>query len=170
MQALTPYEIFGLPVRFEVDMAALEQAHREALMKVHPDRFAARPAHERRVAEQWSARINEAFDTLKNPVRRAAWLCENAGHAVNAETNTAMPMDFLMEQMAWREALEQADSAPAVESVLQTAQRYRQQTLEALTQTIDASPNWAQAVEWTRKLMFVEKFLVEIDRRLHSYC
>ena len=93
MAQLTPFELFGLPAAFKVDGEALRAAHERAILQVHPDRFAGRPAAERRVAEQWASRINEAYATLKDPVKRAVWLCEAAGRPVGAETNTRMPMD-----------------------------------------------------------------------------
>ena len=95
MAQMTPFELFGLKPAFKVDLEALHAAHERAILQVHPDRFADRPAAERRVAEQWASRINEAYAVLKDPVMRAVWLCEAAGRSVGAETNTRMPMDFL---------------------------------------------------------------------------
>ena len=111
MAQMSPFQLFGMKPAFMIDEAKLEAAYQAAMMKVHPDRFADRPAAERRVAEQWSTRINEAFKLLKSPVKRAAWLCENAGRPIEAETNTRMPADFLMTQIMWREALESATQA-----------------------------------------------------------
>ena len=108
MAQMTPFELFGLKPAFKVDLEALHAAHERAILQVHPDRFADRPAAERRVAEQWASRINEAYAVLKDPVKRAVWLCEAAGRSVGAETNTRMPTDFLMQQMAWREAMDDA--------------------------------------------------------------
>ena len=62
-----------------------------------------------RVAMQWAVRVNEAYQRLKDPLRRAAYLCELRGAPIDAETNTAMPADFLLQQMQWREALEDAE-------------------------------------------------------------
>ena len=79
MAQMTPFELFGLKPAFKVDLEALHAAHERAILQVHPDRFADRPAAERRVAEQWASRINEAYAVLKDPVKRAVWLCEAAG-------------------------------------------------------------------------------------------
>ena len=75
---------------------------------MHPDRFAAEGAAAQRVAMQWAVRVNEAYQRLKDPLKRAAYLCELHGAPIDAENNTAMPRDFLMQQMEWREALDDA--------------------------------------------------------------
>lgn len=121
MAQMSPFQLFGMKPAFMIDEAKLEAAYQAAMMKVHPDRFADRPAAERRVAEQWSTRINEAFKLLKNPVKRAAWLCENAGRPIEAETNTRMPADFLMTQIMWREASSRATQARRTPSALRQA-------------------------------------------------
>ena len=108
---MSPYELFGLPETYALDETLLAERHRAAMQKVHPDRFADRSAAERRVAEQWSAVINEAFETLKSPVKRAVWLAKKRGAEVETEGQVRMPADFLMKQLDWRERLEEADAA-----------------------------------------------------------
>src|ERR671923_2070275 len=105
------FELFGLPARFVVDGEALERSYREIQSRVHPDRFAHAGDAERRASLQWTTRVNEAYRALKNPVQRASHLLELQGVDVGFETNTAMPPDFLMEQMELREALEEATGA-----------------------------------------------------------
>ena len=151
MAQMSPFQLFGMKPAFMIDEAKLEAAYQAAMMKVHPDRFADRPAAERRVAEQWSTRINEAFKLLKNPVKRAAWLCENAGRPIEAETNTRMPADFLMTQIMWREALESGDAGAA-------------DVVRGLAEAIDEKADWAAAVDLTRRLMFIDRFLEEAAR------
>src|ERR671923_1422784 len=102
------FELFGLPARFVVDGEALERSYREIQSRVHPDRFAHAGDAERRASLQWTTRVNEAFQILKNPVTRAKHMLELHGIDVAFETNTAMPSEFLMQQMELREALEQA--------------------------------------------------------------
>ena len=82
---MSPYELFGLPETYVLDETLLAERHLAAMQKVHPDRFADRSAAERRVAEQWSAVINEAFETLKSPVKRAVWLAKKRGAEVETE-------------------------------------------------------------------------------------
>lgn len=162
MAQMSPFQLFGLKPAFTIDLERLEAAYQAGMMKVHPDRFAGRPAAERRVAEQWSTRINESYQLLKSPVKRAAWLCEAAGHPLEAETNTSMPMDFLMTQIAWREALEAAQGdKEALEAVRREALDLREEVLKAITQAIDVDGAWQQAVDLTRKLMFIDRFLEE---------
>src|SRR4051794_6042601 len=111
------FELFHLPQRFEIDMSALDKAYREVQNRVHPDKFAHASDAEKRVAMQWATRANEAYQTLKDPYKRAAYLCEQNGVDVQAESNTAMPADFLMQQMEWREALEDAKHSKDVEAL-----------------------------------------------------
>lgn len=159
MAQMTPFELFGLKPAFKVDLEALHAAHERAILQVHPDRFADRPAAERRVAEQWASRINEAYAVLKDPVKRAVWLCEAAGRSVGAETNTRMPMDFLMQQMAWREAMDDACGDDEKNAVRDEARGAADKVLEALSSAIDETHDWDKAVDLTRRLMFIERFL-----------
>src|SRR5258705_7356716 len=100
------FELFGLPARFGIDAAALEARYHELQREVHPDRFAAAPEAERRVSMQLATRVNEAYQTLKSPLRRAVYILQLRGVDPKFETNTAMPAEFLMEQMGWRERIE----------------------------------------------------------------
>src|SRR3954471_6958779 len=102
------FELFQLPARFDVDMDQLDAAYREVQGTVHPDRFVGASDAEKRVAMQWATRANEAYQTLKHPQRRARYLCELNGVDLQIESNTAMPMAFLMQQMMWRDALGEA--------------------------------------------------------------
>src|SRR6478736_8851726 len=102
------FELFGLPPSYGMDEEILEKAYREIQARVHPDRFAHAGDAERRASLQWTTRVNEAYRTLKNPVQRGRHLLELRGVDVAFETNTAMPADFLMQQMGLREAIEDA--------------------------------------------------------------
>src|SRR5690348_5123144 len=99
------FELFHLPVQFDLDMAQLDSAFREVQGQVHPDKFVGTSSTEQRVAMQWATRANEGYQTLKNPLKRATYLCELHGVSLKTETDTAMPVEFLMQQMEWREAL-----------------------------------------------------------------
>src|SRR5512140_783182 len=123
------FELFGLPQRFGQDRAAIDARWKELQREAHPDRFAAQGAAAQRVAMQWSVRINEAYQRLKDPLRRAAYLCELGGAPINAENNTAMPARFLMEQMEWREALDDAVTEAELESLESQLTLARRETL-----------------------------------------
>src|ERR1043166_6108517 len=111
------FDLFGLQPAFAVDEVRLERAYREIQSRVHPDRFAHAGDAERRASLQWTTRVNEAYRALKNPVQRASHLLELHGVDVAFETNTAMPAEFLMQQMELRERLEEAKEARALDAL-----------------------------------------------------
>lgn len=165
------FTLFGLPQRFALDRADLDQRWRELQAKVHPDRFAAEGGAAQRVAMQWSVRVNEAYGRLKNPLQRAAYLCELRGAPINAENNTAMPAAFLMQQMEWREALDDAGNVPAVEALDDEVRQAEAGLMAELGTLLDAQGDAAaaqQAAQRVRALMFVARFRDDIDRRLDS--
>lgn len=158
------FELFQLPLGFVVDLAALDAAFREVQTQVHPDKFVQAPAAEQRVAMQWAIRANEAYQVLKNPLQRARYLCELHGQALDAESNTSMPVPFLMQQMEWREALQEARQAKdeTALSQLETELKAQQRALhQTLGQHFDAQ-NFIAAANDVRCLMFVAKFGEEV--------
>jgi molecular chaperone HscB len=160
------FALFDLPVRFDVDLAALDAAYREVQGKVHPDRFVNATDAEKRVAMQWATRANEAYQTLRSPQKRAAYLCELAGVPLDTESNTAMPLEFLMQQMEWREALGEARGAGDLEALekLDTEVRLdRKARLLQVGQQLDAH-DYQQAAQSVRALMFIDKFAEEVRR------
>jgi molecular chaperone HscB len=162
------FELFGLPRRFAQDRADIDARWRELQAQVHPDRFRADGAAAQRLAMQWAVRVNEAHQRLKDPVKRAALLCELAGASIDAERNTAMPADFLAEQMAWREALDEAEDGAAVESLAERVRGHRHAALARLERTIDADRDMAAAASQVRALMFVDRFAADIEERLEA--
>lgn len=162
------FTLFGQPERFDLDAAALERRRREWQAEVHPDRFAAQGAAAQRVAMQWSVRVNEAYQRLKDPLRRAAYLCARRGHPIDAESNTAMPREFLQQQMAWREALDEAADGTAVRVLAQDVQRHERQLLGELRQLLDERGDGAAAAATVRALMFVARFRHTVDERLDA--
>jgi len=160
------FELFGVPVQFAQDNGTLEARWKELQREAHPDKFAAQGAAAQRLAMQWSVRINEAYRRLKDPLKRATYLCELHGAPINAETNTAMPADFLMQQMEWREALDDAETLQSIEEIsLQLNKTVREQ-LSKLEQLIDERKDFAAASRQVRSLMFTERFASEIDARI----
>lgn len=158
------FELFHLPQQYAVDIGALEKAYHEVQNQSHPDKFTQASSAEKRVAMQWSTRANEAYKTLKNPFSRAAYLCELHGVDLEIESNTSMPRDFLMQQMEWREQLDDAKTGRdevALESLEAAVKQARKEELEQTAELLDAG-NYAQAALNVRKLMFLEKFQSEI--------
>lgn len=162
------FELFGLPQRFGQDRAAIDARWKELQREAHPDRFAAQGAAAQRVAMQWSVRINEAYQRLKDPLKRAAYLCELGGAPINAENNTAMPTLFLMEQMAWREALDEAAGETDLETLDEQMNRSRRETLRQIEQLLDKDGDPAAAAQQVRGLMFIERFDRDVQARFEQ--
>jgi molecular chaperone HscB len=156
------FELFGLAPAFALDRKRLEQSYREIQAKVHPDRFARAGDSERRASMQMTTQVNEAYRTLDSPVQRARYLLELNGVDAAFETDTAMPTDFLMDQIALREALEAAHSAAALDA-MQADLTIRKRRLESeIADCIDARRDHRGAFGAVRKLMFLEKLGEEI--------
>lgn len=168
------FRLFGLPQRFAQDRDALDARWRALQAEVHPDRFAADGAGAQRLAMQWSVRVNEAYARLRDPLRRAAYLCELRGAPIDAESNTAMPPAFLAQQMEWREALDDAPDIAAVERLgadVRAVEAEQLATLQLLLDGADGSgagPNAAAAAAQVRALMFILRFRADIERRLDA--
>jgi molecular chaperone HscB len=161
------FELFGLPARFAIDTAALETRYHELQREVHPDRFAAAPDLERRASMQLATRVNEAYQTLKSPLRRAVYILQLRGVDPEFETNTAMPPEFLMEQMSWRERIEAGSEKPEALLQLRTGLRDESTKIyEKLHGQLDEGGDDEAASETTRILMFYEKLDGEIDDKL----
>jgi molecular chaperone HscB len=158
------FELFNLPARFDIDLAALDTAYRDVQGRVHPDRFVNATDAEKRVAMQWATRANEAYQTLKNPLKRARYIVELNGIDLQTESNTAMPMDFLMQQMEWREALGEARAAKDAEGLDELDAQLkgeRKSRLAKIARELDAG-NYEQAAQDVRALMFLDKFGDEV--------
>jgi len=160
------FDLFGLQPAFAVDEDRLERAYREIQSRVHPDRYAHAGDAERRASLQWTTRVNEAYRALKNPVQRASHILELQGVDVAFETNTAMPSDFLMEQMELREALEGATAAKdlgALDALQKRIDADRRELERRLGESIDRKKDYAGAADLVRELKFLEKMEAEID-------
>ena len=163
------FALFGLPRRFAIDRADLDRRWRELQSEVHPDRFAAQGAAAQRVAMQWSVRINEAYARLEDAVRRGGYLCELAGVPIDAQRNTSMPQAFLLQQLEWREALDEACAASDLAPLEDQVARAERSLLEALETNLDQRGNTQEAAAQVRCLMFVRRFRDDIERRLEAF-
>ena len=157
------FELFGLSPAFAVESEALERSYREIQSKVHPDRFAHAGDAERRASLQWTTRVNEAFQILKNPVTRARHVLELHGVDVAFETNTAMPPDFLMQQMELRETLEEAKDASSLDALRSDLREQKRAMEKAIGEAIDVKQDYAGAAGLVRKLQFLDRLDEEID-------
>ena len=162
------FELFGLPERFEQDRDAIDARWKQLQREAHPDRFAAQGAAAQRVAMQWSVRINEAYQRLKEPIKRAAYLCELRGAPISAENNTAMPAQFLVEQMEWREALDDARGQNDLDALEEQLGRTRKQALQRIAKLLDVEGDAAAAAQQVRALMFVERFGRDVEARMEQ--
>ena len=156
------FQLFGLEASYAIDAAALDANYRELQAQVHPDKSAHLPEAEQRLAMQRSTQVNEAYQTLRKPISRARYLLSLRGVDTQEETNTAMPLDFLTEQMEWREEIEAARDVDVLDG-LDARLRSETRALEtALAGKIDAEKNYADAAGLVRKLRFMEKLAEEI--------
>lgn len=163
MTPLGPYALFALPEKFSIDLTVLNQRYTERMRDLHPDRFVNRSAAERRVAQQWSSAVNRGFAILSNPVRRATWLIEHRNPRMKVDGHHRMSESFLMRQMQWRRALEDAQGQKdRVEKLRQRAQEDFQSGVTQLRKLIDREQQYRAAAELTRRLMFIEKFMMSL--------
>ncbi len=157
------FELFGLATRFSQDRATIDTRWKDLQGQAHPDKFAAQGASAQRVAMQWSVRINEAYQRLKDPLKRAAYLCELNAAPVNAENNTAMAKEFLLQQMAWREALDDAQSPADLNELSSQVLSVKRETLQKCEYFLDVLEDYGQAVQQVRALMFIERFSRDVE-------
>ncbi|MDR3213887.1 MAG: Fe-S protein assembly co-chaperone HscB [Azoarcus sp.] len=164
--SLDYFALFGIPSRFGIDDAELDRAWHALQTEVHPDRHASLPDGERRRAMQGALRVNEAYTTLKTPLARAQYLLELAGIDANVIGNAVMSSEFLIEQMEWREAVEEARAFGDVDALEQLALRLRMHTDEVtmlLSEQFDDSRDHEAAVDTVRRLMFLDRLRHDID-------
>ncbi len=163
------FTLFGLPRAQRLDGDELDARRRALQAEIHPDRYAADGAAAQRLAMQWAVRVNAAYQRLKDPIQRAAYLCELAGVAVDAERDTAMPADFLAHQMAWHEALAEATTPGDVRSLQADVARDEAERRAALARLLDDDRDAAAAARQVRALMFVARLRRAIDARLDEF-
>jgi molecular chaperone HscB len=160
------FQLFDVPERQAQVRADIDARWKALQAEVHPDRFAAEGAAAQRVAMQWAMRVNEAYQRLRDPLQRAAYLCELRGAPVQAENNTQMPAAFLMQQMEWREALDEASDEAALQALDDDAARAEATALASVQRLLDDSLDAPAAASQVRALMFIQRFRADIDQRL----
>lgn len=163
------FELFGLESIFNIELATLESNFRKIQSESHPDRFVTAPASEKLQSMQLATLANEAYQTLKNPANRAKYILELHGITAISETNTAMPTDFLMQQMEWREALEDAKNARDIDALDNLLREMRQEADALKTELgvlMDDQHDYTAATATTRKLIFIDKVCADINKAL----
>jgi molecular chaperone HscB len=164
------FDLFNLPAQFTIDAHALDDAYRTVQAQVHPDRFAAAGDAQKRIAMQWATRTNEAYQTLRDPLKRATYLLSLRGIDVGAHNNTAMEPAFLMQQMEWREGIEDAAAAKnidALDALLNELREEERVRLTKLGALLDSGANQA-AGEAVRQMMFIERVASEIGAQIEK--
>ena len=159
------FDIFNLPLTFNLNRQLLDERWKNLQRMAHPDNFSMQDTASQRIAMQYSVPINDAYQRLKLPLKRAAYLCELNGASIKAEENTRMPSDFLIQQMQWREQLEEADSFLEIGKLHQEVLAAKELAFSRCETFLDIEKNWINAASEVRTLMFMERFEVDIDKR-----
>lgn len=157
------FELFGLPIQFEVDGSLLSSQYRELQRLSHPDNFATASERDRLLAVQKTAQINDAYQVLKHPIDRAEYILMLNGIDIRAEQKTLQDPMFLMEQMMLREELEEITAEERLfDFDKKVSKMYSQHLLEIEKELNDAQ--WDEATDRVRKLKFIAKLKNEIER------
>lgn len=165
------FSLFGLVPAFRLDEAALESAYREVQGRVHPDRYAHLSDTEKRLSMQWATRVNEAYRTLRAPLSRASYLLQLNDVDPGLHTNTAMSPEFLVAQMEWREAVEEARASGDAAELDDLHRRLRKEAgglVNDLAAALDDRRAFDEASELVRRMMFLQKLQHEIDDALEA--
>ena len=160
------FDIFGLPVSFDIDTASLAERYRELQRAAHPDRFANASDRERREAVQQAANINEAFQTLKSPLQRARYILQIKGVRFDDQKDTSYDTAFLMEQIELREALAEVKDNPNALSRLNDLMQdinVRINTMQSELATALSGDDLDQAKALVHKLQFLHKLRIESE-------
>ena len=162
-----PFALFDLPVSFQLDQDLLAARYLALQKSLHPDNFSAASAQEQRLAIQKSAEINDALRTLKDPISRAdSIIAIHTGEVENVEEKSSKDISFLMQQMEWRETLENIENnkdSDELTAFTKDIERTRRAILDELSTALDAQ-QWNIARAITDKLRFIKKLQTEIER------
>ena len=160
------FELFDVPMAFEVDLDLVQQRYRDLQKVVHPDKFVNASDQEKRISMQQTSWINEAFNTLSQPVDRAIYLLKLKGVDLNLENETTMDASFLMEQMEMREALSTIRSKddPLLELDNFSRQvKNKMKTMMGDYSVVYENDQLDDAKELIRKMQFMHKAKKEVD-------
>jgi molecular chaperone HscB len=167
--SLNYFQLFELPETFALTLSALETPYRRIQASAHPDRYVTATPTEQRQSMQLATLANEAYLTLKYPAKRAEYLLKLKGIDSLNDSNTSMPADFLMQQMEWREALEDARMAKdtaSLDKLLDEMQAEAHRLTTLLADLIDSKKDYPAASKTTRKLVFIDKVCADIAQAI----
>lgn len=166
MVQMNPFEIFGLKPQFEIDKQKLDEKYVEIQRKIHPDRFASATDTEKRVAQQWSTLINDAYQKLSDPIQRGKILCEIKGHPVDEDSSGAISEEFLFDQLTRREAIADAKAAGDVaelDTLKKAIEKEKNSYLAELSDALDKKSDVELAAEDLKKVMFLNRQLLDFE-------
>jgi molecular chaperone HscB len=160
------FELFDLPVSYDVDLTQLQQHYMKLQKQLHPDRFVNGSDLEKRLSMQHTSWINEAQTTLKDPVLRACYLLKLKGMDVRLENETTMDAAFLMQQLEIRESLEkikdETEPLDALDSMAKEIKNSTNEMKKGFAESYTAG-QFNDAREWIRKLQFLKKAKNEVN-------
>ena len=158
------FALFQIKPQFKMDRQALESAYLTVQKQVHPDLHAGGSDAEKRVSMQMATLANTAYRTLAHPIQRGLYICAQQGIDPQLETNTAMPTAFLMQQMEWRETLDELRDDPMkLDKLLDEVEASKQSFLKEVEVAIDVAQDFKLASEKLRALLFIDKFSQELE-------
>lgn len=159
------FQLFQLPQVFTINLEKLEKAYHNVQSQVHPDKFTCSSSLEKRVAIQLATHANEAYEVLKNPLKRAVYLCELNGINLHIDSNTTMSNDFLVQQIDLYEALYHAKTSTSAEELNKIEKKLyviRENSINTIAKLLDTH-SFSKITREVKQLMFLEKLNHEID-------
>ena len=161
------FTLLKLPEAFVIDLEKLDQNYQDIQKEIHPDRFALFDDETKLESIKKTAQVNDAYQTLKSPIRRAEYLLQLHGVNIHDEKYTAVPQDFLMQQMEWREELEtHKQNKLALEKLAADIQKNKNEMMNQLPSFFDDKDHLHDAIQITRELNFIEKIEQHINDAL----
>ena len=161
------FTLLNLPEAFIVDLKKLDQHYQAIQKEIHPDRFASLNDEAKMESVKKTAQVNDAYQTLKSSIRRAEYLLHLYGFDINEEKYSAVPQDFLLQQMEWREELEVNNkNKEALEKLASEVFIKKNEKIDLLPTCFHEKNNLPDAIKLTRELNFIEKIEQHIDDAL----
>ncbi|WP_299270031.1 co-chaperone HscB [uncultured Psychrosphaera sp.] len=161
------FDLFELPVSFQIDSDLLLERYREIQKKVHPDNHANASDNEKLLSVQRASEVNDAYETLKKPLNRAEYMVSEHGFDVRHEQHTIRDGVFLMQQMELREELEELESASDIEAAFDRFYADIKKLMTEYTTKFESEfeqGSYELAADAVRKLRFIYKLKDEAQQ------